>query len=196
MKLGIFGGTFNPPHIGHLIVAEHVRSELQLDRIIFVPAAIPPHKRADEIIAADHRLAMVRRAIEGNSHFDVAEIEIERGGVSYTVDTLRQLKERSHSELLLLIGMDNLLEFHTWKSPEKILQLATVVVLTRPGFSSADIPREMNNHVTICPVPEIGIASREVRRRVREGKSIRYLVRDSVAEYIEQQNLYKPSVSA
>jgi nicotinate-nucleotide adenylyltransferase len=196
MKLGIFGGTFNPPHMGHLIVAEHVRTELNLDRILFLPAAIPPHKLTDEIISANHRVAMLRCALEGNEHFEISDIEIERGGLSYTVDTLRQLKQRGEDELFLLIGMDNLLEFHTWKSPEKILQLATVVVMTRPGFDSENVPPKMKDHVTICPVPEIGIASREIRLRVRDGQTVRYLVSDSVAEYIRQHKLYVPNVSA
>jgi nicotinate-nucleotide adenylyltransferase len=196
VSLAIFGGTFNPPHLGHLIVAEHARTELHLDRVLFLPAAMPPHKLTDDIIAADHRIAMLRCAIEGNEHFAVSELEIQRGGVSYTIDTLRQLKQRGEDKLFLLIGMDNLLEFHTWKSPEQILQLATVVVMTRPGFRAADVPPEMKDRVTICPVPEIDIASREIRLRVREGKSIRYLVSDAVAEYVRQHNLYLPSANA
>jgi nicotinate-nucleotide adenylyltransferase len=196
MKLGIFGGTFNPPHIGHLIVAEHVCNALRLDNIVFVPAAIPPHKLTDEIVSADHRAAMLRLAIESNPRFAVSNIEIERGGVSFTVDTLRQLKQHFEGALYLLIGMDNLLEFHTWKSPEQILELATVVVMTRPGFREADVPPEVKDRAMICPVPEIGIASRTIRQRVREGKSIRYLVSDPVAEYIRQQKLYLPTVSA
>jgi nicotinate-nucleotide adenylyltransferase len=196
VNIGIFGGTFSPPHIGHLIAAEYVRSELALDKVIFVPAAIPPHKLREVIVPVEHRVAMLRLALSQNPHFDISEIEIERGGVSFTVETLRHLKEELGAELFLLIGMDNLVEFHTWKSPERILQLATVVVMTRPGFRSADVPREMKNRVTMCLVPEIGIASREVRRRVRDGKSVRYLVTDSVAEYIRQHKLYLPPVSA
>jgi nicotinate-nucleotide adenylyltransferase len=171
MKRGIFGGTFNPPHVGHLIVAEYVRAELSLDKIVFVPAAIPPHKLGQEIIPAEHRLAMLRLAVEGNNHFDVLDIELNRGGVSFTVDTLRQLREHDPAnELYLLIGMDNLVDFHTWKSPQEILSLATVV--------------------------EIEIASRETRARVAAGKSIRYLVPQSVEDYIEHHQLYRARLNA
>jgi nicotinate-nucleotide adenylyltransferase len=192
MTIGILGGTFNPPHIGHLIVAEHVRQELSLDSIVFVPAAIPPHKGSDNITAPQHRMEMVRRAVQGNPYFVVSEMEIARGGVSFTVDSLRQLKrERPGDQFFLLIGMDNLQEFHSWKSPETILELATVVVMTRPGFVENDVPADIKGRVRICPVPEIGIASRDIRTRVRAGKSIRYLLPDSVHDYIQQNRLYR-----
>lgn len=191
MKIGIFGGTFNPPHIGHLIVAEHVRSELSLDKIFFVPAEIPPHKLNQNVASSDHRLAMLRLAIQDNPRFDVSEIELRRGGVSFTVDTLRELTtEHPHDQFFLLIGMDNLSEFYTWKSPEKILELATVVVMTRPGFDANEVPASMKDTVRICPVPEIGIASRVIRRRASEGKSIQNLVPESVRKYIHQHKLY------
>jgi len=192
MKLGIFGGTFNPPHIGHLIVAEHVCDALRLDNIVFVPAATPPHKALDGIVAAAHRVEMLRRAIQGNPNFDISDIEIARGGVSFTVDTLQQLRDEHPSdEFFLLIGMDNLPEFPTWRSPERILELATVVVMTRPGFAANDVPPDLKGRVRICPVPTIGIASSEIRARVKEGKSIRYLVADPVRDYIHHHNLYR-----
>lgn len=192
MNIGIFGGTFNPPHIGHLIAAEHVRTELSLDRIIFVPAALPPHKLNQDVTAPEHRLAMVRLAIQDNAHFDLSEIEITRGGVSFTIDTLRELKAKHpDDQLFLLIGMDNLVDFHTWKSPERIVGLARVVVMTRPGFTTKDVPSLMKEEIRMCPVPEIGIASRELRKRVSEGKSIQYLVAESVRCYIEEHRLYR-----
>lgn len=192
MTLGILGGTFNPPHIGHLIVAEAVRSELALDRILFIPAAIPPHKMNHDIAAPQHRVEMVRRAVEGNPYFAVSEMEVRRGGISFTVDTLRQLqREQPDARLFLLIGMDNLPEFPTWRSPERILELATVVVMTRPGFAANDVPPDLKGRVRICPVPTIGIASSEIRARVKEGKSIRYLVADPVRDYIHHHNLYR-----
>ncbi len=196
MKTGIFGGTFNPPHIGHMIVAEHVRTELSLDRIIFAPAAIPPHKTHQGIIPAEHRIAMLRLTLKDNPHFELSEIEIQRGGVSFTVDTLREIKSRHPLyELFLLIGMDNLAEFKTWKSPESILQLATVVAMTRPGVSAESVPPEMKDRVKVCPVPAIEISSRDLRAHVRDGKSIRYFVADSVAEYIRAHNLYAAEFS-
>lgn len=190
MRLGIFGGTFNPPHVGHLIVCEHVRAELRLDRVLLVPASVPPHKPTKELVSSEHRLAMLELAIHGNNHFDISTVEIERGGVSYTVETLEYFKQLSNDELFLLIGMDNLIEFHSWRSPERILQLATVVVMSRAGFSSAAVPQALRDRVVICSVPEIEISSRQIRQRVREAKSIRYLVPDSVAEYIRQTGLY------
>jgi len=192
MNIGIFGGTFNPPHIGHLIVAEHVRAALAFDKILFVPAAIPPHKVGHDITSAEHRVAMLRLAIADNSHFDVSEIELKRGGVSFTVDTVRELKrEEPTVALSLLMGMDNLIEFHSWRSPEEILRLATVVVMTRPGFVLGDLPEQIERSVQLCRVPEIAIASREIRQRVKDGKSIRYLVSLPVAEYIATQRLYR-----
>jgi nicotinate-nucleotide adenylyltransferase len=135
---------------------------------------------------------MLRLAIEDNTRFAVLDVELTRGGVSFTVDTLRQLRENNPSDKLhLIIGMDNLVDFHTWKSPQTILSLATVVVMTRPGFDGRNVPAEMKSHVRICDVPEIEIASREIRKRVSTGKSIQYLVAKSVEGYIEEHRLYR-----
>jgi nicotinate-nucleotide adenylyltransferase len=191
MNIGIFGGTFNPPHTGHMIVAEHVRQELGMERILFVPTAVPPHKQELDIAEAQHRLAMVRCAIQGNSNFEVSETEIERGGVSFTVDTLMEFKRRSpHDAFFLLLGTDNVLEFHTWKDPEKIIELATIVALTRPGF---DIERESvtKKKMIVCEVPEIEIASSTIRNRIKEGRSVRYLVPSAVETYIKEHQLYR-----
>ncbi len=192
MKVGILGGTFNPPHIGHLIVAEHVRIEMSLDRVMFIPAFIPPHKLYDDVVSSEHRVAMLNLAIQNNPHFEVSESELRRGGVSFTVDTLEELTaKRPSDEFVLLIGMDNLLEFPTWKSPEKILELAKVVVMTRPGFAEKDNPLIKKDAMRLCPVPEIGISSTEIRKRVHEGRSVRYLVPDSVADYLLEHRLYE-----
>lgn len=191
MKVGIFGGTFNPPHVGHLIVAEHVRIELSLDRVMFVPAFIPPHKLHDDVVSSEHRVAMLKLAIQDNPHFEVSEAELQRGGVSFTVDTLQELTaKRPSDEFILLIGMDNLLEFHSWKSPGRILDLAKVVVMTRTGFMEKDNSILSKDKMKLCPVPEIGISSREIRKRVHEGSSVRYLVPDSVRDYIVEHRLY------
>jgi nicotinate-nucleotide adenylyltransferase len=191
VKIGVFGGTFNPPHIGHLIVAEHVRTEASLDKVLFVPAAISPHKLHQDPVPAHHRLAMLRLAIQGNPNLDVSDVEIQRGGVSFTVHTLEQFRRDFPADKLsLLIGMDILPEFHTWKSPESILELADVIVVTRPGFDTASVPQAMRNRIRICSVPEIGVASRDLRERVHSGKSIRYLVSDAVDTYIRRHNLY------
>ncbi len=192
MKTGILGGTFDPPHMGHLIIAEHVCEALGLDRIMFVPASVPPHKQQRHDIApAEHRLNMLLLAVEGNARFEVSDMEVRRGGISFTVDTLRDMKLRypTHRHFLL-VGMDNLNEFGTWKEPEMILRMAQVVVMTRPGSVPGAGGSQYIEKMTICEVPEIGIASREIRQRVAEGKSIRYLVPDAVLKYIAEQKLY------
>lgn len=193
MKIGVFGGTFDPPHLGHLIVAEHVREWLGLEKVIFVPAVIPPHKRQrSDITPAEERLEMVRRAIAGNPSFDSSDIEIRRGGISFSVDTLKELRMHYPSdELHLLIGMDNVRDFKTWKDPEMIKRIAKVVVMTRPGtIPDPEIRVELTTMI-VCEVPEIGISSNEIRELVRKGCSIRYLVPLSVVEYISEQMLYR-----
>jgi nicotinate-nucleotide adenylyltransferase len=192
MKIGIFGGTFDPPHFGHLIVAEHVRDGLGLDRILFIPAVIPPHKlQRSDITPADMRLEMVRLAIEGNGSFEVSDIEIRRGGLSYTVDTLKELRtQRPTDDLYLLMGMDNLRDFYGWKDPEMIRRIAHIVVMTRPGFEAKSMSEEDRSTMTICDVPEIEISSREIRRRVRQRHSIQYLVPTTVLDFITKNDLY------
>ena len=193
MKIGIFGGTFDPPHVGHLIVAEHVRERLELEKVIFIPAVIPPHKRQrPDITAAEHRLKMVRRAIAGNPSFDLSDLEIRRGGISFTVDTLKDLRTHHPSdELYLLIGMDNVHDFKTWKDPEMIKRISHVVVMTRPGFQPGVELRTELKGMNVCEVPEIGISSSEIRGLVALGRSVRYLVPPSVLEYICEYHLYQ-----
>jgi len=190
MKLGIFGGTFDPPHMGHLIVAEHVREELGLDRVVFIPCSIPPHKRENDITPGPHRLEMVKLAIEGNPAFDVSDMELVRGGVSYTVETLVDFSRRLPDwQLFFLVGMDNIGEFQTWLQPERILELAAIVVMKRPGY---EFPGELPvPDAIVCEVPDIEIASRVIRDRVRKGRSIRHLVPDSVFGFIVEKNLYR-----
>ena len=192
VKIGIFGGTFNPPHLGHLIIAEHVREKFGLDKVIFVPSAVPPHKRELDIVEAHHRIEMLNAAVQGNRHFEVSELEIQRGGVSFTVDTLMELWGLYHDhELYLLIGMDNWVEFHTWRTPEKILELAHLVVMTRSGVESRQNGMKLADKVIFCEVPEIGIASRDIRKRIADSKSIRYQVPLAVELYIYQHQLYR-----
>jgi nicotinate-nucleotide adenylyltransferase len=193
MKTGILGGTFDPLHMGHLIVAEHVRDRLGLDRIIFIPAVIPPHKRKrPDITPATMRLEMVRRAISDNAAFGVSDVEITRGGLSYTVDTLKELRTQHPTDVLyLLIGMDNVRDFHTWKDPEMIKRIAHMVVMTRPGFVADETVRAAVTGMTVCDVPEIGISSREIRSRVRQGQSIRYLVPAAVLDFVAENRLYQ-----
>jgi nicotinate-nucleotide adenylyltransferase len=192
MKLGIFGGTFDPVHLGHLIVAEAVRESAGLDRIIFIPAMIPPHKTAAPVTSATHRLAMLREAVRSNAFFQVSDVEIERGGVSYTVDTLRQLKTlNADDEIYLLIGADNLREFQSWKDPGEIVKRATIIVMNRPGFAAEPGDAPYPGHSIPCQVPSIDISATEIRRRVQKGLTISYLVPAAVARYIEKHRLYR-----
>jgi nicotinate-nucleotide adenylyltransferase len=195
MKIGIFGGTFNPPHMGHLIVAESVRSQLGLQRVVFVPSFISPHKQDRAAVTGNDRLAMLRLALGGDTRYAVSDRELQRGGVSYTVDTLAAMKKDSPGDdLFLLIGMDNLLDFHTWKDPLGIAQLATVVVMTRPGFSLPERLPVEGIELRHCVVPAIAISSSVIRENVRTAKSIRYLVPEPVESYILSRGLYHGQV--
>ncbi len=191
MKIGIFGGTFDPPHIGHLIAADEVRGALSLDKILFVPASRSPHKRSRTMTPAAQRLKLVTRAVAGNPHFLVSDLEVKRGGISYTVDTLEELhRQRPQDEFFLLVGMDNLRAFHTWRSPGRILELATIVLMTRPGYAAARLPKALAQRTVVCPVPEIGISSSDIRDRARTGKPFRHLVPERVYSSIIRNRLY------
>lgn len=191
-RIGLFGGTFDPPHMGHLIVAAHVREDLRLDRIIFMPAMTPPHKQDRVVTSGPERLIMVQRAIAGDPHFEASDIELRRGGVSYTIDTVRELLlERPGAELTVLIGMDNLADFGTWRDPSDIMKLATVAVMTRPGYVPGESGAPFLPQMSLCEVPHIGIAARDIRQRVAAGKTIRYLVPDDVAAFIHARRLYR-----
>jgi nicotinate-nucleotide adenylyltransferase len=190
--LGIFGGTFDPPHFGHLIVAAHVREAMHLDRIMFIPAAVPPHKRDREITPGPARLAMVQAAIEGDPRSVASDIELKRGGVSYTIDSIRTLRQEMRgTQFTVLMGMDNLLDFLNWKEPQAILQEASIAVMTRPGYTVGPEESGLLKQMHLCEVPYIGIAARDIRRRVADGRSIRYLVPDSVERYIKTHGLYR-----
>jgi nicotinate-nucleotide adenylyltransferase len=192
MKLGVFGGTFDPVHHGHLIVAESVRETVGLDRVVFIPTMISPHKADAAVTSAAHRLAMLREGVKSNPFFQVSDMEIERGGVSFTVDTLRLMAEGHRSDrLFLLIGADNLRDFRTWKDPSEIAKLARLVVMNRPGFASVPRDPALPENVIQCPVPSIDISATEIRHRVAKGLTISYLVPPGVARYIGRHRLYR-----
>jgi len=193
MKIGIYGGTFDPPHQGHLIVAEHVRVHLGLDRIVFMPVALAPHKRGQEVTDGRHRLAMLRLAMASNPGFEVSDVEISRGGVSYTIDTLTALRAKHPDALFsILIGADNALDFDSWRDPAGIRANASVVVMHRPGVALDDAAlRRAIPEAIVVDVPGIEIAARTIRGRVAEGLSVRYLVPDSVLDYIHENRLYR-----
>lgn len=192
MQLGIFGGTFDPVHLGHLIVAEMARDELQLQRVLFVPAAQPPHKQAHALTSWQHRLAMLQIALTEHAAFETSNLELQRPGPSYTVDTLRalhRLPEFAHAQIHLIIGQDSLAAFRTWREPDAILALARLAVYPRSESRSRDASAaHLPHHRLNAPVLEI--SSSDIRRRVRDRLSIRYLVPEGVREYIAARKLY------
>lgn len=192
----VFGGSFSPPHNAHVAVAEAaldaVENGAENGRVLWMPAATPPHKQDDaNLISAEHRLAMVRLATAGNSRFEVSDLEIRRGAVSYTVDTLRVLKEEHpETELALLIGGDSLAEFATWREPEAILEMAKLLVYSRPGVDEGSVPDWVQEHVTFIDAPKLESSSTVLRASLRLGRSVRDLVHDDVLAYIEEYGLY------
>jgi nicotinate-nucleotide adenylyltransferase len=191
-KIGILGGTFDPIHMGHLVLAEQVREKFQLERVIFIPCASPPHKTEQELSLADDRFEMTKLALEGNPYFFVSDIELKREGLSYTVETLRELKEfYRDSEIYFLTGSDVLDEITTWKNPEEIYKLAKIVIGVRPGFDKFDPENHFAKKSIIVEITGIDISSTQIREKVRKGESIKYLVPSKVEEYIKNRNLYK-----
>lgn len=189
MRTGIFGGAFNPPHLGHLIVAECARSALSLDRVLWIPGNDPPHKPSPSAVAAD-RLRMVELAVASNEHFVASADEIERGGVSYTVDTLERLASE-RDDLYLILGADSLVSFEGWYRPSRILELATLAAYPRAGVGDVNARTRLTGEAVLLDAPIIEISSTAIRERVSAGTSIRYLVPDAVAEFIRTRLLYK-----
>jgi nicotinate-nucleotide adenylyltransferase len=188
MKIGILGGTFNPIHYGHLILGEQVLGQLKLDRVIFIPTYMPPHKSNKDLIAATHRLKMIELAANGNPHFAVSDIEIKRKGKSYTVDTLREIKRQNPSaDLFFICGSDLVNEIPTWKNVDVIHSLAKFVLAKRPGFGK----RLSGRSFLKIHVAQVDISSSLIRGLVRQGRSIRYLTPGRVVAYIEKHRLYR-----
>lgn len=196
MTIGLFGGSFNPPHTAHLIVAEAVHDQFGLDAIWWVPSHRPPHKDADALADADHRLEMTRRATAANPNFEVLDLEVRRDGVSYTVQTLRTLQERHPDYTFrLIIGSDSLRHFGSWHCPDEIAERAPLIVYKRPGAISSIADPAYSNHVHFADAPLLEVSGTEVRARRRSGRSIRYLVPTSVRTYIEEHDLYAPEAT-
>ena len=199
MKIGILGGTFDPIHIGHLVVAEEARIKVGLNEVLFVPTGQPLLKPDRSITPADLRVEMVRRAIADNPHFKLCTLEIERSGPSYTVDTLMMLREQLGSEvsLLFILGRDTLAELPSWKEPQKLVQLCRMVVAPRLGSKDlqhleTEIPGLLDKVIQL-DMPVIGISSSGIRQRIAQGLSIRYLVPTEVENYIAEQKIYLTS---
>lgn len=190
-RLGVLGGTFDPIHLGHLVLAEQVREKLQLEKVIFIPSASPPHKTEQKLSPAEDRFEMTKLALDGNPHFSVSDIELKREGPSYTVETLRELKKLyKNSEIYFLTGSDVLEEIKDWKDPEEIYELAKIVIGVRPGFDKFDPKNHFVQKSIIFNITGIDISSTQIREKVRKGESIKYLVPSKVEEYIKKKNLY------
>ncbi|NNF08335.1 MAG: nicotinate (nicotinamide) nucleotide adenylyltransferase [Candidatus Eisenbacteria bacterium] len=192
-KLGIFGGSFNPIHRGHLYLADLAKESMSLDQVLFVPAADPPHKDRRHLALAHHRLAMLELAIQSERDLAVSTIELEDNQLSYTIDTLRALGKRyPNAELHFIMGMDSLRDLPTWKDPEMILGEFSVIAIDRPGIDESRINPVMVQACHIIRGNPFAISATLIRRRILEKKSIRHLVPNAVGEYISQHNLYQP----
>ena len=195
--IGILGGTFNPPHLGHLVMAQEAYDQLDLDRVLLLPVAIPPHKEAREDPGAGARLDLCRLAIGDDERFGVSSLEVDRGGASYTVDTLKMFHDLDpEHDLIFIVGGDMAQSLPAWREPEAILRLARLAVAEREGVRREDIARRLEplhdgDRVLFFDMPRIDISSSALRRRVAEGRSIRYLVPDAVAAAIADRGLYR-----
>ena len=201
MRLGIFGGSFDPIHYGHLLLAEYCRESCDLDRVLFIPASMSPHKVGRRPASDSARIEMLHLAIAGQAAFEASRIEIDRGGVSFSVDTLEAIHaEQPTAELFFMMGADSLVDFGTWRSPKRICELAIPIVVARPGINlpnldliSPFVDDRRLEKIQACQVimPQIGLSSSEIRSRTAAGKSIRYQTPRAVEKYIETHNLYR-----
>lgn len=209
-KIGLFGGTFNPIHIGHLRGAEEIRELFNLSEIIFIPSSIPPHKKPDELIDAQHRFEMVRRAISNNPFFLINDIEIKRPGKSYSIDTINYFKKRSDDIFYFILGGDAFAEIETWKDFQNLFSLCNFIIMTRPGAKGENLTlpnsiqhlfkydkniggwrHESGNVLYFKEITFLDISSTKVRELIEKGKSIKYLIPSQVEEYIKAHGLYK-----
>jgi nicotinate-nucleotide adenylyltransferase len=196
LRLGILGGVFNPPHLGHLVCAQETMVQLELDRVVFIPVGRAPHRELESDPGAEARLEMVELAIDGDARFASSRIEIDREGPSFTADTLRELRRQSpDDELFLILGGDQAAALPDWHEPEQVLELAHVAVVERTNWSRNAIGIKIGRlrgveRIRYLDMPVIQVSSSAVRRRVAEGRPIRYLVPDAVTDYIEANDLY------
>ena len=197
-RIGVLGGTFDPPHNGHLLIAEQALNQLDLAQVLFAPTRQPPHKQDQAITPIDHRLEMVRLAIEPYPRFGISRVDIDREGPTYTVDTLRLLRQQlgKRIELFFIIGMDSLENIMSWRTPELLIRLCHLVVFDRPGYAPHIEELEMKlpglkECVVLLPAPTLDIAASALQKRNRDGQSIAQFVPDSVEEYIAEHRLYQ-----
>jgi nicotinate-nucleotide adenylyltransferase len=195
VRLAIFGGTFDPVHYGHLRLAEEAREAANLERVLFMPAFVSPFRTTEPLSAADFRVQMLRLAVQHNPCFEVSEMEIERGGVSYTIDTLRAIRQQHpEAELFLILGADALQGFMGWREPYAIAQECRLLVGVRPNYdlqsALEQLPEPIRQRVQPVRMTPLGISASDIRQRVRTGRSIRYLTPQNVIEYIQGHRLY------
>ena len=202
MRIGILGGTFNPPHLGHLICAQEAHRELALDRVLFVVAAIPPHKPVEHEPGAQHRLELVRLAIDGDPRFAACAMELEREGPSYTVDTLTRLNAQAPTdELVLILGGDIAAGLPGWHRVDRVLELAVPAIAKRRGTARGAVERALRSlpggeRAHFFQMPRIGVSSTMLRRRVRTGQPIDYFVPEPVRDYIAAHGLYREGLTS
>lgn len=203
MRVGVFGGTFNPPHLGHLVCAQEAYVQLSLDRVLFIPTSTPPHKPMPDDPGPEHRLELCRLAVRGDDErFEVCDLEVRRAGTSYTVDTLEELSTQvPERELFLILGADVAAGLPGWREPERILSVARLALAGRSGTSEADVRGALSRvggseRATFFDMPMVDISSTELRTRVAKGLPLRYLVPDGVAEYIDRHGLYRDGAAA
>jgi nicotinate-nucleotide adenylyltransferase len=211
-RVGLFGGTFNPIHWGHLRGGEEIREAFGLQEVIFIPAAIPPHKVTEEVIEARHRLEMVKLAIITNPYFSISSVELERQGNSYSIDTLQYFRERDEDAFFFILGRDAFVEIETWKDFQRLFSLSNFVVMTRPGFGKAPLPAQLpealmsvfqydqevkawihtsGHTLYFKEITLLDISSTKVRELVKKGESVKYLIPAEVEAYINQHGLYR-----
>ena len=198
-KLAIMGGTFDPIHIGHLMTAEEVRHEFDIDQVVFIPTGQPPHKECDHVTHSQHRYLMTVLATVENPHFNVSRIEIDRPGKTYTVDTIKEIKKAyaSDTKIYFITGADAVHEILTWKHVDELMKICEFVAVTRPGYDKKHLKSKIDElresfecTVHFLEVPALAISSSDVRKRVEKGKPIQYLVTPSVEKYIQKIKLY------
>ncbi|MDT8861439.1 nicotinate-nucleotide adenylyltransferase [Alkalihalobacillus sp. MEB130] len=193
-KVGLFGGTFNPPHLGHLLFAQEVLISFELDEIWFIPVNVPPHKESDDLASNQDRVDMLVGATRDNDHFHVNTIELEREGPSYTIDTMKQLKQLYPDDTFyFLIGGDMIEYLPKWTKIKELMELVTFIGVKRPG--STVQPNEYSNQVLLLEMPQIDISSTDIRHRVQSGKPITYMVPDRVEALVKERLLYEPRTS-
>jgi nicotinate-nucleotide adenylyltransferase len=195
-RVGLLGGTFNPPHIGHLICASQALGALELDRVLLVPVHEPPHKGIEADPGVEHRVELCRLATEGDERLDVSRVDADVAGRSYTVDTLSRLHDRCPgAQLTFIVGGDMALSLPNWREPAAVLSLASLGVAEREGVARADITERLaglgTENVRFFDMPRIDVSSSMIRRYVADGRSIRYLVPDAVADYVSREGLYR-----